>query len=110
MAEKKFEYVDVLGNKKDIVLKPLPVKYLGDFYTIVNHFSSVKFDDSASDEEKSKAFLAQLTKDKVDTLVVLCMAVVKKSTGMKEEECEDFVSTHFLELFPAVIESSLQKK
>lgn len=103
----KFEYKDENGNVQTMLVKPLPVKYLGDYFVILKKFRSIKYDDSLSEEANNALFIDALDKATIDSVSEMCVETVKKSTGWSKDVVDDFVSENFFSFFPVMLTANV---
>lgn len=105
---KAFEYEDKDGIRQKVLLRPLKVIHLKDLFKVVNKFKDLKKTDKETDSEFSSRVLDLLDADTVGTLGDLCLATITSSVeGISEGDANEFVSSHFMELFPVIIELNM---
>lgn len=109
---KEFKYTDIDGVEQTLTLRPLKGKDFVALYSVMNRFKDLfgdKPQDKKIDEvEYFEKLFESLDKETTDILFSACVNTIMHSyDGVKEEDVEDFVSTHFLTLFPVVITLSM---
>jgi len=100
----EFNYTEDNGQiEHTLMLKPLKGIHLPALLTVAGKFSGLK-ETSTSEEVLSK-----LDKETTKNLVEICTSVVRDSdSNATDEEVDGFVSCHFMELFPVILENNLR--
>lgn len=103
--KRRFEYENESGEKEFINLRPLPVSDLPKLLKITGSFAVSSGKKDVSSEDVTKVLADEsVTKALVD----ICVATIKKSCpDWKEDERDEFVSHHFLDLFQAIVDFNL---
>jgi hypothetical protein len=100
--------MDKDGIQQKVLLKPLKVAYLKSLFKVVGKFKDLKKTEGMTDEEFSGKVLDVLDEETVTILSELCLSTVKLSIeGVSDEDAEAFTSSHFMELFPFIIELNM---
>jgi len=98
----KFMYKDNDGIEQTLVLRPLPGKHLAALFGVVSKLNT----GTGENMDMSK-----FDKETVQDLYDMCLVTLERSNkGVNKEDLEEFVSVHFLELFPVIINLHFREK
>ena len=104
---KKYTFEDVKGDEQTINLQPLLGAHFKKLMGVISTIPQRKKDEC--DEDFNKRFVESLNEETVGTLHELCVETLKRSVSDAEDnDVEMFVTSNFLDLFPAIIEANLR--
>lgn len=129
MFKEEFIYEESDGTQKTIILRPLPIAYIGDIWDIQKKFISQrptkkekelynKLDSGKELTEEEEEILIRkesesmnrLSSEDIKTVATLCLVSVEKSCpSWNEKERDDFVANHFWNLFPVVLKVNTRR-
>lgn len=105
--DKRFNISLADGSVQEVILKPLPAKYLPKLFKISKIFDNKNINDSnISDDEKNSKMLELLSEDNVleDIAEVVTVTIKKSYPEMEDSLVDDFVTINLFTLFPLVFE------
>lgn len=98
---KEFEYDNIDGTKGTMKILPLNMSYLPFIFSLSKKFKA---------EMTNEQVLEMLDTDTVNGITDMCKSSIKRSLpGMSDEDINDFVVQHWIEMFPVILELNLSK-
>ena len=98
------------GTRQEMVLKPLPAKYLPKLFKLANELTID--DKDLSDDDKNHRMLEVLSRQEVmDDLVLLCTETLKKSyPDLSDDAINEFVTINGFTFITKVFEVNIRTK